>query len=147
MGWDFFDEIQEAGDDLVYSLLWEAAYQHSQDHRDKHVLLFGASATLSTAMRDRLQEYNVAFITCGYKPYNVDMYQLQVPTTKDIYKAMESMCVRLLDRGHTVLVFLPGKAEIDAMKTTLILAKVNRCDIDILHSELSADKIARAKAP
>ena len=94
-----------------------------------------------------MQEYNVAFITCGYKPYNVDMYQLQVPTTKDIYGAIESMCVRLLKSGRTVLVFLPGKAEIDAMETALLTAKVNSGDIDILHSELPVDKIDRAITP
>ena len=141
----FFDELHEAESDLEYSLLWEAAYRHSQAYGNEGFLLFGATATLSAELRVRLQEYAVTFIACGHKPYNVDMFKLQVPRIKDIYDTMGSTCVRLLARGHTVLMFLPGKAEISAMQATLIEANVKPCNIDILPSELSAATIDSVK--
>ena len=74
------------------------------------------------------------------------MFKLQVSKTKDIYDTMGSTCVKLLALGNTVLMFLPWKAEISAMQATLIEANVKPCNIDILHSELSAATIDSVKA-
>ena len=98
-------------------------------------------------MRKRLKEYNVSFVTCGCKPYNVDRYEMRVPMIRDLYETMSGTCVSLMARGTTVLMFLPGKAEIIAMKGMLMGADVDERNIFILHSELSETEIDKAKRP
>ena len=60
------------------------------------------------------------------------MYEMKVPTMKDLYDTMCDTCVSPLARQNTVLMFLPGKAEISEVKQKLMKAGVKESNIFIL---------------
>ena len=128
--WDydgiFFDEIHAMETDPGYALLWEVALV---TQRKRDFLIVGASATFTPALIARLDEAGVTWIQCPERPYPVEKFEVEVPTSTDVYVAVQHLCMGVLRKSKTVLVFLPGKTEIESVKTMLVQAGTDiTCD-------------------
>ena len=138
------DELHEVLKDMEFALLWEMAIRHA---KDKRFYVIGATATINNFLLTALGSYGAHMVTCGRRPFDLALYEVAVPTVKDIYTTICLSAASLLRRGFTILMFLPGKVEIADAKSFLLERGVSETALWSLHGELSDEAIENAKEP
>ena len=123
-----FDEMDRMEEDPEFALLWEVALNIQ---RRRWFLIVGASATFSVELRRKLEEVGAVWIRCTERPFPVENNVVVVPDEESRYRAANTMVERLLHRGLTILVFLPGKTEIASARESLKSAGIQDCPITL----------------
>ena len=136
-GLDFADGysmvlLDEAGDldhDPLYAYLLEVFLRISKGRALGIVL---SSATLPPRVS---QVFPAApRVVCVERQHSLQLYRWQAEPGQDLYLQAAALAERHLAEGRTVMVFVPGKAEIEAMAETLPRARM-------LHGEMAASEI------
>jgi ATP-dependent helicase HrpB len=140
----FLDEIDQVETDLAYAVLWEKCCEEAK-RRKFHII--GASATFSEALKARLAEQDVGWVRCDERPYSLEQYYVTVPSRTVLYDGIAYTVIKLLGRGEKILVFLPGKAEIEWVTAWLKSKDPNLAKMIFpLHSDLCEDAKGKALA-
>jgi hypothetical protein len=130
------DEIGDAEYNAEYALLWELAVR-TQRRRPFSLLI--TSATISDQLLLALTSYQVNVIRCCKSPFDLTVMQITVSGATELYVTMARVAQRLLERGQTSLLFLPGKKEIELVQDHLKHGTVPEESMSILHADIDAD--------
>ena len=137
----FCDEMHLMESDPRYALLWELFMDIS---KTRQFLIVGASSTITSSMKARLDQVDVRWVRCHERPYPLERYIVTVATVRLLYEAMAYTAATLLKRGQTLLIFLPGKHEIEQVRDTLVSLGVNAQWVTPLHADLEEHEMQKA---
>ena len=84
-----------------------------------------ASANYSVEMVAALNDIGGEWIVCKKRPFDVFEYTMTVPFPENAISAAKHLALAQFKSGNTVLIFLPGKAEIQSMSFSLLAAALN----------------------
>jgi len=137
-GLDFAKEycmvlLDEAGDlehDPIYSYLLELFLEIAKK-RPLGIVL--SSATLPPRLDEAFP--TAPRVVCKERPHSLSLFRWQVEAETELYREAAALASRHLDTKQSVMVFLPGKAEIEHVRELLPGA-------DVLHGELEAEQVA-----
>ena len=137
----FCDELHQMESDPKYAFLFELFMQIAKTRR---FLIVGASATISSSLATKLDQFGASWVKCQERPYPLERNIVTVPTVRHLYEAIAHTACALLRRGKTCLIFLPGKTEIDLVQQKMVAMRVNAQWITALHADLEECDMEKA---
>ena len=142
-----FDEFGTIERNADYSLLYEVVEKEQVLRKESYYpfFIFLSAATLSERLFETVNLLGAVRLECPKRPHLLELYEVDVCSSPQVYEAISMCAVELLRRNCTSLVFLPGWYEIEEMSKLLCNSGVAKTDVFPLHSDLGYEAISKAK--
>jgi hypothetical protein len=115
------DEFGSVERDVEYSFIFEVMLEIQARHEKKGwpFPIFMCTATMSDRLADTVDQMHPTRIECPKRPFPLERYQVDMESLSALYDAMATCAAKLFLSDKTVLVFLPGQAEISSLQELL----------------------------
>jgi hypothetical protein len=106
-----------------------------------------ASANYSVEMVAALNDIGGEWIVCKKRPFDVIEYTMTVPFPENAISAARHLALAQFKSGNTVLIFLPGKTEIESMSFSFEAAGLDKEQVLPFHRDLEEFELDKVRNP